>query len=75
MKNNTIFKKQVTTVSDAIAPIQQTLTNLKQVVEIRDEAATQKQLEIEALELSKKNDEEEFIKANRILSKLEELFN
>lgn len=73
-KKGIFAKKQVTTVDDATAPMQQTLKNLREVVTVRATGAKLKAEQIAKLEGGKVADEAEVSKAERILEKLEELF-
>lgn len=73
-KKGIFTKKPVTTVADATAPMQQTLKNLREVVDLRNGAATSKAQRIQELADSREDDVAEVSKAERILEKLEKLF-
>lgn len=73
-KKGIFTKKAVTTVEDATAPMQQTLKNLREVVTLRNNAATSKAKRIQELADSREGDVAEVSKAERILEKLEKLF-
>lgn len=73
-KKGIFTKKAVTTVEDATAPLQQTLKNLREVVTLRNNAATSKYQRIQELADSRDGDIAEISKAERILEKLENLF-
>ena len=74
-KKGIFAKKAVTTVEDATAPMQQTLKNLREVVALRNNSATSKEKRIQELSDSRKDDVAEVSKAERILEKLENLFD